>query len=341
MLIRRIARPLLGSFFITAGSDALRHPAPAPAAGPLVDKALAALPEQVAQRLPRDPEVYARVNGAVQLVAGLALASGKLPRVSSLVLASTVVPATLASHAFWQEQDPELKARQKAHFWKNASILGGLIIAGVDTEGRPGLSWRARRAAKDAAAAVVSAIPGGSQPSSLLADRAHGLADNAAERWAEATAVLDEKSSEWGKKAEKAQKKLQKKAEKLREQAEKKAPVIVEGVSERIGETAEVLENVAAQWGGKAEKAQKKLQKKAVSLREQAEKKLPLIVEDARQRGAELGEITSRRAEDLAESASKQAVEFAKAAAKSREQLETLVVDQKPKLRKLFRVAAG
>ena len=28
--------------------------------------------------------------------------------------------------------------------------LGGLMIAGLDTEGRPGLAWRARRAAKDA-----------------------------------------------------------------------------------------------------------------------------------------------------------------------------------------------
>ena len=29
-------------------------------------------------------------------------------------------------------------------------MLGGLIIAGLDTEGRPGVAWRARRAAQDA-----------------------------------------------------------------------------------------------------------------------------------------------------------------------------------------------
>jgi hypothetical protein len=28
-------------------------------------------------------------------------------------------------------------------------MLGGLMIASVDTEGRPGVAWRARRAAKD------------------------------------------------------------------------------------------------------------------------------------------------------------------------------------------------
>jgi hypothetical protein len=27
--------------------------------------------------------------------------------------------------------------------------VGGLLIAGVDTEGKPGVAWRARRAAKD------------------------------------------------------------------------------------------------------------------------------------------------------------------------------------------------
>ena len=29
---------------------------------------------------------------------------------------------------------------------KNASVLGGLILAAVDTEGRPSLAWWARRA---------------------------------------------------------------------------------------------------------------------------------------------------------------------------------------------------
>ncbi|MBK6501203.1 MAG: hypothetical protein IPG03_02165 [Candidatus Microthrix sp.] len=37
----------------------------------------------------------------------------------------------------------------RIQFEKNASILGGLLLATVDTEGRPGLGWRARRAAKD------------------------------------------------------------------------------------------------------------------------------------------------------------------------------------------------
>ena len=38
---------------------------------------------------------------------------------------------------------------QRLQFAKNTSILGGLLLAGVDTEGKPGLAWRARRAATD------------------------------------------------------------------------------------------------------------------------------------------------------------------------------------------------
>jgi hypothetical protein len=29
------------------------------------------------------------------------------------------------------------------------SLVGGLLIAGVDTDGKPGVAWRARRAAAD------------------------------------------------------------------------------------------------------------------------------------------------------------------------------------------------
>ena len=36
------------------------------------------------------------------------------------------------------------------HFFKNLSMLGGLLLAAVDTEGRPGVAWRAKHAATGA-----------------------------------------------------------------------------------------------------------------------------------------------------------------------------------------------
>jgi putative oxidoreductase len=52
-------------------------------------------------------------------------------------------------------ENPETLVRinggvQRVHFFKNVSMLGGLLIAAGDTDGRPGIAWRARRAARDA-----------------------------------------------------------------------------------------------------------------------------------------------------------------------------------------------
>jgi uncharacterized membrane protein YphA (DoxX/SURF4 family) len=65
------------------------------------------------------------------------------------VLAGSLVPTTLAGHAFWDEKDPAARKAQRLQFAKNSSVLGGLILAALDTEGKPGVAWRARRAARD------------------------------------------------------------------------------------------------------------------------------------------------------------------------------------------------
>ena len=59
------------------------------------------------------------------------------------MLAATVVPTTMSAHLFWKEQDPQVRAQQKVQFLKNLGLLGGLLLAAVDTEGRPGLAYRA------------------------------------------------------------------------------------------------------------------------------------------------------------------------------------------------------
>ena len=68
--------------------------------------------------------------------AGALLALGRLPRLASTVLAATLVPTTVAAHSFWNEQDPKVRAQQKVQFFKNVSLLGGLLIAAVDTAGQ-------------------------------------------------------------------------------------------------------------------------------------------------------------------------------------------------------------
>ncbi|MCZ4558525.1 putative membrane protein YphA (DoxX/SURF4 family) [Rhodococcus sp. PvR044] len=160
MLVRRIARPLLATVFITGGIDALRHPAgKADIAEPVIQQAHGALPDRVAALVPSDPTNLVRLNGAIQVGAGALLAIGKAPRIASLTLAGSLLPTTLAGHAFWNESDPVQRAAHRTQFFKNMSLLGGLLIAGVDTEGKPSLGWRGRRAARQASDAVLAALP--------------------------------------------------------------------------------------------------------------------------------------------------------------------------------------
>ena len=140
-VVRRIARPMLAAIFVTSGLDALLHPAErAKVAAPLVSKLSGPL------NLPDDPEMMVRANGATMVAAGTMLALGTFPRVAALTLAGTLVPTTYTAHAFWTIQDPAVRAQQKAHFLKNIGLLGGVLLASVDTAGKPGLAYRTRYA---------------------------------------------------------------------------------------------------------------------------------------------------------------------------------------------------
>lgn len=151
-LIRLVARPLLASTFAVCAYTALKNaPALGETARPTTDRLVPKLEKALPQLpIPHDPVTLVRVNAGVQLLAAISLARGTAPRLSSTVLAASLAPTTVAGHAFWQESDPAARQQQLLHFSKNASMLGGLILAAVDTEGRPGLAWRAQHAGRTA-----------------------------------------------------------------------------------------------------------------------------------------------------------------------------------------------
>ncbi|MFZ1286777.1 MAG: DoxX family protein [Candidatus Phosphoribacter sp.] len=151
-MIRRLARPMLAAIFIVSGLDTLRHPGGrAQLASPLLDRIAPML------RLPDDKELLVRANGTAMLVGGTMLASGKLPRLSAAVLFGTLVPTTLAAHSFWDKPDAAARAQDRIQFLKNLGLMGGLLLAAVDTEGQPGLAWRARRLRRDADKRITAA----------------------------------------------------------------------------------------------------------------------------------------------------------------------------------------
>jgi uncharacterized membrane protein YphA (DoxX/SURF4 family) len=150
-LSRTLARPLLSSMFVVGGANTLANQeAMAERSAPVTERIGAVVRDTVpaASRFVT-PENLVRANAAIHLGAGLALATGRAPRLSSAVLAATLVPTTLGGHRFWEETDPMARNNQRIHFFKNLSVFGGLVLASLDTEGRPGLRWRARRAVHD------------------------------------------------------------------------------------------------------------------------------------------------------------------------------------------------
>ncbi len=151
MILRRVARPLLASIFVFGGINVLRNTqAHAKTAEPFLTDAFDKLEGLVPEQVPRDPATLVRIDAAVKIGAGLALASGKAPRLASFVLLGSLVPTTLAAHSFWAVKEPAERQKQMTQFVKNASVAGGLLLAVSDTAGKPSLGWRARRAAKDA-----------------------------------------------------------------------------------------------------------------------------------------------------------------------------------------------
>jgi putative oxidoreductase len=151
MLVRRLARPLLASVFIVGGINELRRPAEhADVAKPVLDTVAKPAGDAQPDRASTDPVTLVQVDAVVKVAAGTMLALGWAPRLAALALIGSLVPTTAAGHRFWEAQNDQEKQQQLTQFLKNAGLAGGLLIAAADTEGRPSLGWRARRAANRA-----------------------------------------------------------------------------------------------------------------------------------------------------------------------------------------------
>ncbi len=147
MLLRRVARPLLAAIFVSGGINELRDPGGhAEAVRPFLDLAKGSLPTD----FDADNPTLVQVDGAVKVGAGTLLALGRFPRLSALLLAGSLVPTTVGAHAFWEIDDGEERANQQIQFFKNAGMLGGLLLAAADTGGKPSLTYQAKQARQHA-----------------------------------------------------------------------------------------------------------------------------------------------------------------------------------------------
>jgi uncharacterized membrane protein YphA (DoxX/SURF4 family) len=187
MLVRRIARPMFAAWFVSEGVEAVRSPAPHVARAEAAWRELG--PRLSLGAVPSRPRLtgLVRAHGAATAVAGLMLATGRAPRFAALVLAGLAVPTAIVNQPFGgtarivatageatTSADPARRSRlgrpigatggvataevtrggadraaARERFLRSLSMIGGAVIAGLDTEGRPGVAWRASHARVD------------------------------------------------------------------------------------------------------------------------------------------------------------------------------------------------
>lgn len=150
MLTRLIARPLLATWFVTEGVDAVRRPTEH-------TERLREAWRRLAERVDGLPDLppaetlrtLVKAHGAATALAGLMLGLGKAPRLSALALAVLTAPVAVmdapgAHHRTTGAERP---------FVRDLGMVGGALLAATDRQGRPSVAWRVQHARDRAATA--------------------------------------------------------------------------------------------------------------------------------------------------------------------------------------------
>jgi uncharacterized membrane protein YphA (DoxX/SURF4 family) len=161
MLLRRVARPLFASWFVSEGLDVVRHPSShAREARGALTTVLDRLPAQ-ARRGPagelmgyelsdRQLTTVVQVHGAALAAAGILLSANKAPRIAALALAVLTAPLVLVNltRKRGTETAIERKARRE-RLVRALAFTAGAVLAAADYEGRPGITWRVQHARQE------------------------------------------------------------------------------------------------------------------------------------------------------------------------------------------------
>lgn len=140
---------MLAAYFVVNGAKALKDPKPyaaeqerfAETVVPLVRK----VSPEVSTAIPKDPATLARLTGGLRVAGGAAMITGKGRRLGAGLIALSMLPQLTGFSA--KGLTAEEKTAMRGELLKNMGLLGGALIAAGDTEGQPGLAWRAQDSA--------------------------------------------------------------------------------------------------------------------------------------------------------------------------------------------------
>lgn len=155
MLVRRLARPLLASWFVAEGIGAFRRPAERAKSVDLTWRRIAAKTEAPDPPEQESLRTAVKLHGAAMAVAGIMLALGKAPRLASCTLVILTVPIAAVdfpkppSEGTGSRPSAAERAERRDRFVRDLSLIGGALFASLDREGKPSLGWRMSHAKLD------------------------------------------------------------------------------------------------------------------------------------------------------------------------------------------------
>jgi putative oxidoreductase len=82
------------------------------------------------------PEFLAYLGPPVEFFGGLAVLVGFATPYAALLMLLFTIIATASSHRFWEFSDPAQYRAQSTNFWKNVSIMGGMLVLFASGGGR-------------------------------------------------------------------------------------------------------------------------------------------------------------------------------------------------------------
>jgi uncharacterized membrane protein YphA (DoxX/SURF4 family) len=74
------------------------------------------------------PEISIVGTGFMMIVGAVLVALGVWADLGALLLAIFLPVAGYLAHAYWREDDPMMRAAQKAQFWKNIALAGAALF---------------------------------------------------------------------------------------------------------------------------------------------------------------------------------------------------------------------
>jgi uncharacterized membrane protein YphA (DoxX/SURF4 family) len=89
------------------------------------------------------PELLVPASGVAIVVGGLLVALGIWADLGALILGAFVVAIAPIMHAFWKEEDAQMRGIQQSQFMKNVALAGGALVlfyAYNQLQGAAGLS---------------------------------------------------------------------------------------------------------------------------------------------------------------------------------------------------------